>query len=83
MSSEGGGHSGRVVPVYAVTGGRTRAAGGLALPLEAVVVCATGGVVGGGGSLPVEARVILELCVRPRSLAEVGAALGVPLRASA
>jgi len=71
------GHGGRVVPVYAVTGGRTRAAG-QELPLEAVV-CATGMSFGAGGALQMESRTIVELCARPRSLAEVGAALGVPV----
>jgi Protein of unknown function (DUF742) len=65
------------VPVYAVTGGRTRA-GGRELPLEAVV-CATGVSVGAGGSLQMESRAIVALCARPKSLAEVGAALGVPV----
>ena len=32
-----------------------------------------------GGSLQMESRAILEMCARPRSLAEVGAALGVPV----
>ena len=32
-----------------------------------------------GASLQMESRAIVELCARPRSLAEVGAALGVPV----
>jgi hypothetical protein len=77
MTPEGRGHSDRVVPVYAFTGGRTRAAG-QELPLEAVV-CATELSFASGMSLQMESRAIVELCVRPKSLAEVGAALGVPL----
>jgi hypothetical protein len=77
MTPEGRGHGDRVVPVYAFTGGRTRAAG-QELPLEAVV-CATGMSSTSGASLQMEARAIVELCARPKSLAEVGAALGVPV----
>jgi len=77
MTSEGRGHSDRVVPVYAFTGGRTRAAG-QELPLEAVV-CATELSFTSGTSLRMESRAIVELCVRPKSLAEVGAALRVPV----
>ena len=70
-------HVDRVVPVYAVTGGRTRAAG-QELPLEAVVT-ATGLSLTSGGSLQRESRSIVEMCARPKSLAEVGAALRVPI----
>ena len=77
MTPDEGGQVGRVVPVYAFTGGRTRAAG-LELPLEAVV-CASGLSGNAGASLQMESRVIVELCARPKSLAEVGAALGVPV----
>lgn len=67
----------RVVPVYAFTGGRTRAAG-RELPLETVVTAidqAAGSVAG----LATESRAILELCRGPMSLAEIGAGLGVPV----
>ena len=77
MTPEGRGPSDRVVPVYAFTGGRTRAAG-QELPLEAVV-CATELSFASGMSLQMESRAIVELCVRPKSLAEVGAALRVPV----
>ena len=77
MTPDERGHLGRVVPVYAFTGGRTRAAG-QELPLEAVV-CATGRSGNSGVSLQMESRAIVELCDRPTSLAEVGAALGVPV----
>jgi Protein of unknown function (DUF742) len=71
------GHLDRVIPVYAFTGGRTRAAG-QELPLEAVVT-ATGRPLPSGASLQLESRTIVELCDGPRSLAEIGAALRVPL----
>ena len=77
MTPHDGSHVDRVVPVYAVTGGRTRAAG-QELPLEAVAI-ATTQAAGSATSLQTESRVIVELCARPKSLAEVGAALGVPV----
>ena len=67
----------RVVPVYAVTGGRTRAAG-RELPLEALVF-ANGLSLAAGGALQMESRAIVEMCARPTSLAEIGAALRVPV----
>jgi hypothetical protein len=77
MTPDGHGRGERVVPVYAVTGGRTRAAG-QDLPLEAVV-CATGLSLASGGALQMESRAIVEMCARPKSLAEIGAALRVPV----
>jgi hypothetical protein len=77
MTPDGRGHVDRVVPVYAFTGGRTRAAG-QELPLEAVVT-ATGLTPAGGASLQMESRAIVEMCARPKSLAEIGAALRVPV----
>jgi hypothetical protein len=77
MTPDGLGHVDRVVPVYAFTGGRTRAAG-QELPLEAVVT-ATGLTPAGGASLQMESRAIVEMCARPKSLAEIGAALRVPV----
>jgi Protein of unknown function (DUF742) len=71
------GHVDRVVPVYAFTRGRTRAAG-RELPLEAVVTAA-GLSLTSGASLQMESRAIVELCARPKSLAEIGAALRVPV----
>jgi Protein of unknown function (DUF742) len=70
-------HVDRVVPVYAFTRGRTRAAG-QELPLEAVVTT-TGLSLTSGASLQMESRAIVEMCARPKSLAEVGAALRVPV----
>jgi Protein of unknown function (DUF742) len=67
----------RVVPVYAFTRGRTRAAG-QDLPLEAVVT-ATGLSLTAGAALQMESRAIVEMCAHPKSLAEIGAALKVPV----
>ena len=77
MTPDERGHVDRVVPVYAVTRGRTRAAG-QELPLEAVVT-ATGLSFTSGASLQMESRAIVEMCARPKSLAEIGAALRVPV----
>jgi hypothetical protein len=77
MTAEDRGHAGRVVPVYAFTRGRTRAAG-QELPLEAVVT-ATRRSLASGASLQMESRAIVEMCARPKSLAEIGAALKVPV----
>jgi hypothetical protein len=77
MTPDQRGHVDRVVPVYALTRGRTRAAG-QELPLEAVVT-ATEQSVSAGASLRMESRAIVEMCARPTSLAEVGAALRVPV----
>ena len=74
MTPDERGHVDRVVPVYAFTRGRTRAAG-QELPLEAVAT-ATGL---SPASLQRESRAIVELCARPKSLAEIGAALRVPV----
>ena len=67
----------RVVPVYAFTRGRTRAVG-QDLPLEAVVT-ATGLSLAAGAALQMESRAIVEMCAHPKSLAEIGAALKVPV----
>jgi hypothetical protein len=77
MTPDGHGRGERVVPVYAFTGGRTRAAG-QDLPLEAVVT-ATGLSLVSGATLQMESRDIVEMCARPKSLAEIGAALRVPV----
>ena len=67
----------RVVPVYAFTRGRTRPAG-QDLPLEAVVT-ATERATRSGASLQMELRSIVGMCTGPMSLAEIGAALEVPV----
>lgn len=67
----------RVVPVYALTKGRTRSAGG-DLPWETLVTTTDAGV----AALPrlrLEPERIVSMCRRPVSVAEVGAELGVPV----
>jgi Protein of unknown function (DUF742) len=66
--------AGRVVPVYAVTGGRTRSAGH-DLPIESLVTATERR----SDDLQREYRVIIDLATRPVSLVEIGAGLGVPV----
>ena len=65
---------GRVVPVFAVTGGRTRT-GPIDLPLESLVTAAD--------HLPEELapeyRTIVRLARRPVSIVEIAAGAGVPV----
>jgi hypothetical protein len=68
---------GRVVPNYALTRGRTRTQG-VDLPLEALAVVTAAGQ-DHQARLPRERRAILQLCVRPTSVAEVAAHLNVPI----
>ncbi|MHA6792869.1 DUF742 domain-containing protein [Pseudonocardia bannensis] len=68
--------AGRVVPVYAVTGGRTRSTG-RELPIEAMV--STTGRADWATDLQMEYRMILELAERPVCLVEIGAVLEVPV----
>lgn len=65
---------GRVVPVYAVTGGRTRSAG-TDLPVESLVTATDQW----PGDLEVEYRTIVAMAAQPVSLVEIGAMLGVPV----
>jgi hypothetical protein len=69
-----GGRDGRVVPVFAVTGGRTRSSG-RTLPVESLVTATDLR----GGDLDREYRLIVDMSVRPVSLVEIGAELGVPV----
>jgi Protein of unknown function (DUF742) len=69
-----GSDAGRVVPVYAVTGGRTRSAG-RDLPVESLVTSTDRW----SDDLQQEYRVIIDLAVGPVSLMEIGAELGVPV----
>ena len=69
---------GRVVPVYAVTGGRTRA-GDHDLPIESVVTAVDGANDQALGDLQPEYRAILDHACGPVSLVEVAAHLGVPI----
>jgi len=66
----------RVVPIYAVTGGRTRSTG-RDLPMESLVT--TTDRTRWAGDLENEYRTIIELAHRPVSLVEIGAALSVPV----
>src|SRR5919109_538337 len=66
---------GRVVPAYALTRKRTGPAG-QDLPLEAVVTTAGEGM---ARHLRMESQAIVRMCARPMALAEVGAALRVPV----
>ena len=78
MTAQERGQADRVVPVYAFTRGRTRAVG-QEFPLEAVVTATGLSFTAAGASLQMESRAIVEMCARPMSLAEVGAALQVPV----
>jgi hypothetical protein len=66
-----------VVPVYAVTGGRTRSAE-RDLPIESIVTTATA-TARPPHDLEPEYRTIVAMAVRPVTLVEIGAALGVPV----
>ncbi len=66
--------AGRVVPVYAVTGGRTRSSG-RDLPVESLVTATDRW----SADLQQEYRAIIDLASGPVSLVEVGAGLGVPV----
>lgn len=67
----------RLVPIYAVTGGRTRSVG-RELPMESLVTV-TERAGWAGHHLHNEYRTILELARRPVALVEIGAALNVPV----
>jgi hypothetical protein len=67
----------RLVPIYAVTGGRTRSAG-REIPMESLVTV-TERARWAGHRLENEYRTILELARRPVALVEIGAALNVPV----
>ena len=70
-------YSGRVVPAYALTRGRTQSIGG-DLPLETLVTATEFGQQW-VGSLQVERREIVERSRGPISIAELAAHLHVPL----
>jgi Protein of unknown function (DUF742) len=67
----------RVVPVYALTGGRTRAEG-VELHVETLLSTTRRGLAA-SSRLRFENARIVELCRRPVSVAEVAARLQVPL----
>jgi hypothetical protein len=68
---------GRVVPVYALTGGRTRSGAGRDMPVETLVTATSAG--GRVNDLQLEYHTTVELAARPISIVEIGAALGVPV----
>lgn len=68
---------GRVVPVYAVTGGRTRANDGPDMPVEALVTTTEAGAF--ATDLQLEYRLTVELAATPVSIVEISASLGVPV----
>ena len=72
-----GGHGGRVVPVYALTGGRTRSAAGRDMPVETLVTATAAGLF--AADLQLEYRATVELAETPVSIVEIGASLGVPV----
>jgi hypothetical protein len=68
---------GRVVPVYALTGGRTRATDGPDMPIESLVTVTEAGLY--ATDLQLEYRSTVELAATPISIVEIGASLGVPV----
>jgi hypothetical protein len=66
-----------VVPVYAVTGGRTRASDGPNMPVEALVTVTEAGRY--AMDLQLEYRAAVELAATPISIVEIAATLGVPV----
>jgi hypothetical protein len=74
MPASPSGRDGRVVPVYAVTGGRTRSTD-RDLPVESLVTS----IDRRSDDLQKEYRTILELAVMPLSLVEIGAELQIPI----
>jgi Protein of unknown function (DUF742) len=68
---------GRVVPVYALTGGRTRSSTGSDMPVETLVTVTPAG--RRATDLHLEYRATVEMAVRPVSVVEIGAALRVPV----
>ena len=77
MVAEPQAYPARVVPAYALTGGRTRSTGP-DLPLETMVTSTADGL-RELTALRFEAREIVLLCRRPQSIAEVAARVKVPL----
>lgn len=65
---------GRVVPVYAMTGGRTRSVG-RDLPIESLVTATDRS----AADLQPEYRAIVARATRPLSLVEIGAEMGIPV----
>jgi hypothetical protein len=76
-SDPGRPRGGRVVPVYAVTGGRTRSGAGAEVPVETLVTVTPAG--HRATELHLEYRATVDLAMRPISVVEIGAALQVPV----
>jgi hypothetical protein len=68
---------GRVVPVYALTGGRTRSGAGSEMPVETLVTVTPAG--SRADDLHLEYRATVDLAARPISIVEIGAVLRVPV----
>ena len=68
---------GRVVPVYALTGGRTRSSAGPDMPVETLVTVTASGI--RATELHLEYRTTVDMAARPISIVEIGAALRVPV----
>jgi hypothetical protein len=68
---------GRVVPVYALTGGRTRSVAGNHMPVETLVTVTAAGQ--GAVDLQLEYRETVRLAARPVSVVEISALLHVPV----
>ena len=66
-----------MVPVYALTGGRTRSTVGEDMPVETLVTATEAGVF--AADLQLEYRSTVELAATPVSIVEIGATLGVPV----
>jgi Protein of unknown function (DUF742) len=77
MYGSGSRQDGRVVPVYALTGGRTRSLG-RELALETMVTVTDYGS-RNESALQLESHAIVAMSARPTSVAEIGAALKVPV----
>jgi hypothetical protein len=68
---------GRVVPVFALTGGRTRSGTGAEMPVETLVTVTPAGA--RATELHLEYRATVDLAMRPISVVEIGASLRVPV----
>jgi hypothetical protein len=75
--NRGDGDGPRVVPVYAITGGRTRSRG-QDLKLETLVTTTEHGIAS-RSRLRFEHARIIDVCLRPMSVVEVAARLRLPL----
>ena len=68
---------GRVVPVYALTGGRTRSTDGSQLPVETLVTVTSAGL--DASDLQFEYTETIRLAAQPVSVVEISAILRVPV----